>query len=256
MLGSLISNRGILAGLVFFVVVVGSSLLYSWHVHRTTESEVAHTRRAVQVLENKNKASTEQNVGVPIDIEILGTSETALDTDEMQIMSEGADALPVLDTGAVDIADVFLPDDFVSEEEIAADVLVSPFGFGAYPEVPEGWPADTFPAPSANHELLVRVRIKLLSQGTNTAGANMVNGLVYPVSKGTAYVKWKEARSRDGVIRYVSRMIAHPDDAARLNAIKLEKKRPLLEEVDIPLDIKLVSFQDGAIDPYTFLDLP
>ena len=35
MLGNLISNRGIRAGLVFFVLIVGGSLLYSWYIHRT-----------------------------------------------------------------------------------------------------------------------------------------------------------------------------------------------------------------------------
>ncbi|MCY3550371.1 MAG: hypothetical protein OXH39_07905 [Candidatus Poribacteria bacterium] len=255
MLGNLISNRGILAGLVFFLVVVGSSLLYSWHVHRTTKAELEQTTRAVQTLENKNEAPAEQDVGIPIDIETLGTSETALDTDEVQTTSEGTDALAVQDTDAVDIADVFLPDDFVSEKEIAEDVSVSPFGFGPYPEVPEGWPADTFPAPSANHELLARVEIKLLSQGTNTAGANMENGLVYPVIKGTAYVKWKSYLRPDGEITYISDIIAHPEDGARLNAIRAEKGRSLTE-MDVPSDIKLVSFEAGAIDPYQFLDLP
>ena len=147
--GSLISKQGILAGLFFFLLVVGSSLLYSWHVHRTTKAELEQTNRAVQTLENKNEAPTEQSVGVPTNMEILGTSETDPNTDERQTASEGTDAGPTLDTDAVDIADVFLPDDFVSEEESTEDVPVSPFGFGPYPELPEGWPADTFPAPSA-----------------------------------------------------------------------------------------------------------
>ena len=238
--------RAILIGLVFFVLVVGGSLLYSWHVHRTTDAEVAETQRKVQPIENEPRSAADTVDTSAVDFEHAGTP---LENDDAQISDDTGDA-------PVDNTDAFLPDDLVSEGEIAEDVPVSPFGFGPYPELPEGWPADTFPAPSANHELLARVRIKLLSQGTNTAGANMVNGSVYPVSKGTAYVKWKEARSRDGVVRYVSRMIAHPDDTARLNAIKFEKKRLILEEVDIPSDIKLVSFQEGAIDPYTFLDLP
>ena len=248
-------SRAFLGGLVFFVLIVGGSLLYSWHVHRTTDTEIAETQRKVQPLENKNETRITQN---PVDTSTVDSehAETDLEVDDSQ-MFDDTDALRIDKTSeGFDRMDAFLPDDFVSEEEPVEDVPVSPFGFGPYPEVPAGWPADTFPAPSANHELLVRVRIKLLYEGTNTAGANMVNGLVYPVIKGTAYVRWKETRSRDGVIRYVSRMIAHPDDAARLNAIKLGKKRPLLEEWDIPSDVKLVSFEEGAIDPYTFLDLP
>ena len=47
MFGDLLSRRMIQAGLVFFVLVVGSSLLYSWHVHRTTEAELARHNRLV-----------------------------------------------------------------------------------------------------------------------------------------------------------------------------------------------------------------
>ena len=47
MFGDLLSSRMIQAGLVFFVVVVGGSLLYSWHVHRTTEAELARHNRLV-----------------------------------------------------------------------------------------------------------------------------------------------------------------------------------------------------------------
>ena len=36
-------SRALLVGLIFFVLVVGGSLLYSWHVHRTTETELAHS---------------------------------------------------------------------------------------------------------------------------------------------------------------------------------------------------------------------
>ena len=41
-------SRAILVGLVFFVLVVGGSLLYSWHAHRTTDAELAETQRKVQ----------------------------------------------------------------------------------------------------------------------------------------------------------------------------------------------------------------
>ena len=37
-------SRAILVGLVFFLLVVGGSLLYSWHVHRTTDTELAETQ--------------------------------------------------------------------------------------------------------------------------------------------------------------------------------------------------------------------
>lgn len=254
MFRDIFSSRAIFAGLFFFVLVVGGSLIYSWHVHRTTDAEVAETQRKVQPLENKNETRIAADTTDTSKVD-FGTAETSIASDNTQISDDMA-ALPIDEVSeTLDMADAFLPDDFVSEEEIAEDVPVSPFGFGPYPEVPEGWPADTFPAPSANHELLARVEIKLLSQGINTAGANMENGLVYPVIKGTAYVKWKSYLRPDGEITYISDIIAHPEDGARLNAIRAEKGRSLTE-TDVPSDIKLVSFEEGAIDPYQFLDLP
>ena len=41
MFRDLLSSRLIQVGLVFFVVVVGGSLLYSWQTDRTTEAEFA-----------------------------------------------------------------------------------------------------------------------------------------------------------------------------------------------------------------------
>jgi len=41
MLRDLLSSKAVLAGLVFFVIVVGGSLLYNWHVQRTIKPELA-----------------------------------------------------------------------------------------------------------------------------------------------------------------------------------------------------------------------
>ena len=50
-------SRAIFLGLVFFVLVVGRSLLYSWHVHRTTEAESLRTD-VVSERENRNETRT------------------------------------------------------------------------------------------------------------------------------------------------------------------------------------------------------
>ena len=54
-------SRLILAGLVFFVLVVGGSLLYSRHARRTSEIEVARTERPVQPPENRKEIHTRQD---------------------------------------------------------------------------------------------------------------------------------------------------------------------------------------------------
>ena len=55
MLRDILSSRGILAGLVFFVVIVGCTQFYDWHVRRTSQEELDRTNRAVQQLDKKNK---------------------------------------------------------------------------------------------------------------------------------------------------------------------------------------------------------
>ena len=51
----LLSNRGFQGGLAFFLLCVGGSLLYSWHIQRTTESDMARHDRFLQALENRTR---------------------------------------------------------------------------------------------------------------------------------------------------------------------------------------------------------
>lgn len=62
MLGNLLSSRAIQAGLIFFALVVSGSLLYSWHVHRTTESELA-SDAVLSHLKNREGNQTDTPAG-------------------------------------------------------------------------------------------------------------------------------------------------------------------------------------------------
>ena len=245
MLSDLLFSRLIQGGLVFFLLVVGGSLLYSWHIQHTTEAEFEKRPLAVESLQNTPATNT-----APVDFQTEGVPNTP-DANTDTPMSETTEALSNEDD---DFADAFLPEDFVSEETPAAEVPVSPFGFGPYPEVPAGVSYIMFPAPSANVELMMRVRLKLISQGINATGATMEDGLVYPVIKGIGYVQWESYWRPTGKVTYISRFKGHPKDGARLDAIRFEKGKSLTR-ADVPSDIKLISFEEGAIDPYQFLDL-
>ena len=140
-------------------------------------------------------------------------------------------------------------------EEIAGDVPVSPYGFGPYPPLPEGWGPETWNNISANHELMARVEVKLISQGINVEGSAMEDGLVYPIIKGILYVKWRTSPGPNGVERYISDTLGHPDDGDRIASIKEERGMDFTED-DIPSDIKLVPFEEGGINAYEFLELP
>ncbi len=142
------------------------------------------------------------------------------------------------------------------------DVPVSPFGFGPYPPLPPGWrgtPERTWNNLSANHELIARVQIKLRWEGIDVEGAGMKYGKVYPIIKGICYVRWETENTPMGEYRYIAGKTGHPDDGTRLNAIREAKfnrgEDDSLTEADIPPDIKLITYEDGGVDPYKFLGL-
>ena len=149
-----------------------------------------------------------------------------------------------------------------------AEVRVSPFGFGPYPEVPADYP---YPAvwdvPSENeyeehiqrdHELIDRVTIKLWTQGIVSYGGVMgENDLVYPNLKDTVYVEWAYGGPFDD-LRYPAVIQGDPSAGERMDEISREKheRRESFTDADIPSDITVVPYDEGGIDPYTFLGLP
>ncbi len=58
MFRTILSNRGLVAGILFSVFIVSGSLLYSWHVRRTTETDltlqVSETQQATQTATETN----------------------------------------------------------------------------------------------------------------------------------------------------------------------------------------------------------
>ena len=190
MLRDLLSSRLIQAGLVFFVLCVGGSLLYSWHVKRTTE--VSDLRKRRQPVESQPENTVPRNTA-PVDFQTEGSVDTSDESTDTQKLESTA-ALEN-ETETDDLADAFLPDDLVSEEEVQSD----------FPEVPEGFPMtplwndDRFPnyqkGDMQEHETLYRVLIKLWNQGDHEFINGVLdhnNGRVYPLYPDTLYVTWKE----------------------------------------------------------------
>lgn len=142
------------------------------------------------------------------------------------------------------------------------DVAVSPHGFGPYPPLPPSWtetPEEIWGnCADPDHELLKRVRIKLLSQGVDVRGGvfDPDTGKVYPSIPGIRYVEWD---TTDLGLRYIAGSTGHPDDGDRLHAIseaKFERgEDDILTEADVPPDIQLIPYEEAGIDPYEFLGL-
>ena len=255
MLGDLLSSRLFQGGLVFFVLVVGGSLLYSWHVHRTTEvSELGKKPLTVESLKNKQATGT-----APVDFQTEGSVGTPDENTDTPISKE-MNALPN-ETETLNFADAFLPEGFVAEIEPTENEHISPYGFGPYPEVPHGYRAVQWPRSSPEHELMMRVEIKLWRQGINTVGSGRDGrtGLIYPNIPGIIYIEWAQDLQPNGsVLQYASRYSGPPETVQAILNQSYNKESPfpgIITESDIPPGISVISYAEGGIDPYEFLEL-
>ena len=249
MFRDILSSKLVIAGLTCCLLLITGTLLYRRHVVDAIRKDEARTKQFLLEFEAKIAAAEK------------------IDTDNAMQPTTPVATYPIPETVPEAVAEA--PKPFLTEmaapgttaaaskatipEKAIADIPVSPYGFGPYPELPDEMSPELLPAPSAKHELLLLVRIKLLSQGINAEGTVMKDGLVYPIIKGTLYVKWDETLNPEGY-RYIKNSTGHPDDGLHLRTIRWEK-RGNLTEADIPPDITLISYEEGGIDAYEFLGL-
>ena len=114
---NLLSMRAIRVGIAFFVLVVGGSLLYSWHVQRTTESDMARHDRFTRGLHNQTETRPAETGNVPTENEPPGLVNTPDETTDTP-MSDETEALPnETETETLDLTDAFLPDDIATLED-------------------------------------------------------------------------------------------------------------------------------------------
>ena len=261
MLRDLLSSRWFQGGFAFFVLCVSGSLLYSWHVQHTTEAEFGkRPQPVVSPLKNKTETNT-----APVDFQTEGVVNTPDENTDTPI-ADDPEAETIDETEFADIADAFLPDDFVSEEEAPAeDVPVSPFGFGPYPEVPADLPENLMPSwtwsderrqnmygRAVDYELMGRVIIKLWNQGDKEIVGVLRrdnDGKVYPTYPDTMYVtSWMDIDTRHGTVRVPGSTFGYSD-----------KMVPLYPYVHkhghLPDGINFIDYENQGYDPYNFLNL-
>ena len=136
----------------------------------------------------------------------------------------------------------------------------SPHGLGPYPDIPPDYPRQNVwerleqsyydGYANISHELINRVLIKYWNQGKKTgAGVHKgANGRVYPLFKDTVYVKWSEVELEDGSREtYLGSYLCHGS---------LADYEESVENGTQPSWMKVVLYEDGGVDPYSFLDLP
>ena len=270
MLGNILSvlsgSRALVGGLVFFMLVVGGSLLYSWHVHRAIDTELTRTD-VVLARENRNETHAAEDTMDTSMLDFEG-AETDLKTDEKQPISNDTDVSPIDETSeSLNMMDAFLPDDLVSEEAPAEDVPISPYGFGPYPEVPDGFPENFHPVWTwseekrqdfsgsfRNMELIHRVLIKLWNQGERGwRGAHFdeQNGRVYPLYRDRIYVtRWIEVPVEGGKL-----MPFPAGGTSGGSGFRPDIEAFVKSGGKLPSHLQFIDRDTAGYNPYNFLNL-
>ncbi len=104
MFRDILISRDILVGLIFFVLVVGGSLLYSWYTRVTTDAELAPSQRLLRQRANPNETHTAADTveSPPVDFD---TSQTPFSSKETQASTDDPEAFSSDDTAPGGIAD-------------------------------------------------------------------------------------------------------------------------------------------------------
>lgn len=158
----------------------------------------------------------------------------------------------------------FLAELTEEEKQTLAEEVTPPreslYGLGPYPEIPPDYPDQNAwddleklyddGYGSIGHELIERVLIKYWNQGRKTDSGvyEHHNGKVYPLWKDTVYVEWAELELEDGTTeRFLRHYMCYG---------VLGEYEEAVENGTQPSWIKIVAYEDGGVDPYSFLDLP
>ncbi len=231
-----------LVGAILFILVAVSC--YFWYQWETQPYREEYVKTQQFASEYRASQQTEKSVERVDDV-----AGQVVDTVEQQSVttqkSTNKTALNKLD---------IIPKQLMQASQ-TTEVAVSRFGFGPYPKTPEGWspiPWDLFQDPA--FELMTRVRIKFLEQGVPIVGVTMDKGKVYPIIEGVVYVRWKEVDTPFGTVKQITRQVSNIVDGERLDAIQAANGG-VLTVSDVPADIKLIPYDEGGVDPYTFLNL-
>lgn len=220
------------------------------------EIDIARYKRGMLKLQNQRE--TPQQV------------DTFPDTKSIPDISPMENTTPHEENSIVESSDV-LETDIISEtgqeqqtvthEKTADAPEVSPFGFGPYPEVPEGllnsigqpykpawkranWPNLGLPERA---ELMSRVAIKAWKEGHHRdwIGIGGAYGKIYFNYPKTVYVWYGEKENDDGSItRYFTR--------AKGMSLSLEQMRKGI----VPPGVRVLDGEKEGIDPYEYLGLP
>ena len=245
---NLLSNRAIQVGILFFVLVVGGSLLYSWHAEQTTKAELAERLPIQQHTETLNAART-----APLDVATPGEVIPTPEDTEPQ-MSAATDTA-IDDSAPLDERETLYLDDFFAEElptdaeaPESVDFKTTPAGYPMKPywDYPENEQNDW----SYEQKLIDHVLVKLWQQGTQDflgGSIELDTQRVRPHYRNTLYVQWEDVEHPNGsMVKIITRALGAGD-------VNWQQKGPFdLPPPSVHL-IDIHSTEGKGIDPFTFL---
>ena len=245
---NLLSNRAIQVGIAFFVLVVGGSLLYSWHAEQTTKAELAATQPMRQHAETLNAPRT-----APLDVATPG--EVIPTPEDTQPQMAAATDSAIDDSASVDEREMFSRDEFFAEALTADAEVPEPADFkttpAGYPMKPYwDYPQDAQNEWSYEHKLIDHVLVKLWQEGTQDfigGSIDIDTQRVRPHYRNTLYVQWEDVEHPDGSrVEIITRALGAGDvNWQQTGAFDLP-----------PPDVQLIDIQSTegkGIDPFTFL---
>ncbi len=245
---NILSTRAIQVGIAFFVLVVGGSLLYRWHVLGITTAALAEIPPFQKRAE---KRIAEQPA--PIDVATPGDVIPTPEDTEPQ-MSAATDTA-IHDSASLDEIETLYLDDFFAEElptdaEVpeSVDFKTTPAGYPMTPywEYPENEQNEW----SYEQKLIDHVLVKLWQQGTQDflgGSIELDTQRVRPHYRNTLYVQWEEVEHPDGSrVKIITRALGAGD-------VNWQQEGPF----DLPPPgvhlIDIQSTEGKGIDPFTFL---
>ncbi|MCG9127749.1 hypothetical protein JT359_09140 [Candidatus Poribacteria bacterium] len=247
-----LTNKWVLSGIVFLILFSFSCFL--WYEYETAP----YKQEAIETAELLLQRKTPSNIGSEME---QATNSSALDNTTQnaekpvtQTRTETVDKI----TG-VEVAQEKQTEPS-TDNVVESDVRVSPFGFGPYPKIPEGFPEpDIFDSLETMGnsdmrkalELQKRLIVEFYKQGIsleNVGVRGKSDGRVYLSYPNVVYVTWDYWTDEDGIThKYAGVVRGHPD------ATSISK--PFLDKGEMPPDITVYELPDGYVDAYEVLGL-
>ena len=257
MLREVFASKSLIAALIGCGLVIVGIHFWSQHEHSKLRREEAATRRFIQQVESRQKASMtriEEPDSLSPPQEVTNDVQAAHRTP-----APVPEAIPA-PAAAVEVAESLEEDGLAQENApAAAPPRMSLFGFGVYPDIPPDYPEQDVwerieelyhsdAKLAEDCELMARVRVKLWKQGLHSVGASRDSetGRIYPCYPNTAYVRWAWDVDENGhPVRYAAGVEGGADHA---------QYHHYFAEGEIPPHITVIDYEEGGIDPYQFLD--